>query len=188
MRFLDLKVINAPGKLPVTVDEFIDHARLNGLTVDRQPELIARELAAATQRAEKYTRRSLITQTLLAVYAPSEGVQAALMVLPRGEVQSVTAVNAGGGAVDPANYRLTWNVITLLQSVAGAATVEWISGYGDDAEDVPDLIREGILQYATVLYEDRSGSREAKYQASADRTIPSGVVDAWRPFQIEVSG
>lgn len=188
MRFLDLKLIAAPAALPVTVDEFIDHARLNGLTVDRQPELIERELTAATQRAEQYMRRSLITQTLAALYAPENGARAPFIILPRGEVQSVNSIESGGSEVDAATYSIEWNIITLTQSIAGAATVEWISGYGDDAEDVPAAIREGIYQYATTLYEDRTGSREAKYQASADRTLPAGIVDLWRPFQIEVSG
>jgi uncharacterized phiE125 gp8 family phage protein len=188
MKFLDLKVIAAPALLPVTVDEFVNHARLNGLTVDRQPELIDRELSAATLRAEQYLRRSLITQTLAGLYTPEDSAAALLIVLPRGDVQEVLAVESAGVAVDPASYSLDWNTITLTQSIAGRATVEWISGYGDDPDDVPALIREGILQYATVLYEDRSGAREAKYQASADRTLPAGVVDTWRPFQIEVGG
>jgi len=175
-----------PAELPVTAEEFINHARLNGITVAGQPELIARELTAATQRAEAFLRRSLITQTLSALYAPEDSASALTIVLPRGKVQSVTSVLSGGAPV--AGYAAGWNVITLAEPLTVSAIVNWVSGYGDTADDVPDQIREGILQYATVLYEDRAGAREAKYQASAGRTLPAGVVDLWRPFQVEISG
>jgi uncharacterized phiE125 gp8 family phage protein len=190
MRLLNVETLKGPAVVPVSPQEFVDHARLNGLTVDRQPDLIERELNAATQRAESYLRRSLITQTLTGVYAPEAcgSATAYLMLLPRGKVQSVESITMGGETIDEALYRLEWNTVLLDQQLMGLATVEWMSGYGDEADDVPDAIREGILQYATLLYEGRTGDREAKYQASAGRTLPAGVIDLWRPFQIELSG
>jgi hypothetical protein len=111
------------------------------------------------------------------------------MRLPRGNVQSVTSITDTNGVVsDAGSYRLEWNTVVLTAPLYAAATVEYVSGYGDDAESVPDQIREGILEYAAMLYEDRLGAREAKYQAAAGRTLPAGIVDLWRPFQIEVSG
>jgi uncharacterized phiE125 gp8 family phage protein len=186
MKFVDLSVVTAPAGLPVTAQEFTDHARLNGITVANQPELLERELTAATQRAEQYLRRSLITQTLSALYAPEDSAAALMIALPRGKVQSVSSVTSAGAPV--AGYTYEWNLITLAEPLTAPAVVEWISGFGDTGDDVPDQIREGILQYATVLYEGRTGDREAKYQASAGRTLPAGVVDLWRPFQVEISG
>lgn len=191
MTFLDWQVVTPAAGDVVTVEEFIDHARLNGLTVDRQPELIGRELAAATARAERYCRRSLLTQTLKALYAP-DGKDCRctlLLALPRGNVQSVSAINSGGAVVDPAGYHLSgWNTIVLESPLGQAAEVLYVSGYGDNATDVPAPIREGILEYAATLYDDRMGGRESKYVATAGQTIPSGVIDLWRPYQIEVSG
>ena len=184
MKLLDVRVVTPAAVEVVTVQEFIDHARINGITVDRQPELIARELAAATRRCELFLRRSLLEQTLAALFAPD---CTGLLVLPRGPVKSVTSVTSDGQAV--AGYSLQWNVMILGTPLANAAEVVYVSaGYGAAAQDVPADIREGILEYATVLYEERSGGREAKYQASAGRTIPAGVVDLWRPEQIEVGG
>ena len=163
--------------------------------MDRQPDLIARQLAAATRRAEEYCRRSLITQVLQAAFANSTDCycqpSALLMRLPRGKVQSVNSIvdTYGGAVVDPATYRLEWSTVVLSAPIpSGGGVVEYVSGYGDDVESVPDQIREGILEYAAMLYEDRLGAREAKYQAGASRTLPAGIVDLWRPFQIELSG
>jgi uncharacterized phiE125 gp8 family phage protein len=191
MRFLDLEIVAPPTELPVTVQEFVDHGRLNGLTVDRQPDLIERELRTATTRGEQYTRRSFLTQTIRALYLPESSCNcgcALLMPLPRGKVQSVISVMSGGEVVPAGNYRLDWNTLVLTQPLTAAASVEYLSGFGDDPLDVPDGIKEGILQYATVLYGNRQGERDNRYQSSADKTIPVGIVDLWRPFQVELGG
>src|SRR4029079_6611383 len=190
MRFLQIDTVTAPAKIPVTPEEFIDHARLNGLTVDRQPELIDRELRSATMRAEQFTRRSLITQTLEALYVP-DGLTCActlVLVLPRGKVQAVNRISSGGALVDPASYTLVFNSIKLQSALPASAVVEFVSGYGDEPTDVPDGIKEGILEYATVLYESRSGGRDQKYASMAQQGVPDGVRDLWRPFQIEIGG
>ena len=190
MRFLQIETITSPAILPVTVQEFIDHARLNGLTVDNQPDLIDRELKAATARAEQFTRRSLITQTLQALFVPDNLSCACglLLALPRGKVQGVEKITAAGALVDPATYSLVWNTVKLTAPVSGAAIVDFISGYGDTADDVPAGIKDGILEYATILYENRSGGREQKYAAMGGQGIPDGIRDLWRPFQIEIGG
>lgn len=194
MKFLDIQVVVPATGEVVTVQEFIDHGRLNGLTVDRQPDLIARELRAATARAENFLRRSLLTQTLKALYVPEIPCGCSClcacghtMMLPRGPVTSVESILSHGNAVE--DFHLEWNTVVLGQPLSGAAEVTYVSaGFGADAAAVPDPVREGILEYATVLYEDRVGARESKYVASAGRTLPAGVVDLWRPYQIEVGG
>jgi uncharacterized phiE125 gp8 family phage protein len=191
MRFYNFRVVTPPAELPVTVQEYIDHARLNGLTVDRQPDLIDRKLRAATSRAEQYLRCSLLTQTLEALYL-TDGLDcrcALLMVLPRGRVQTVLSIVSDGQTLDPATYRLTaWNVLELTTPLSQPATVQFESGYGADPQTIPEPIREGILDYATVLYETRTGDRDEKYQGNLSRTLPAGIIDLWRPFQIELSG
>ena len=193
MRFIALEVVVPPAGLPVTIDEFVDHARLNGITVDRQPDLIQRELTAATQRAEKFLRRSVLTQTLKGLFWSGDCPACAasrVMMLPRGRVQSVVSVTTGGAAPpDELEYSLRWNVITLSAPLYYPdATVEWVSGYGDTGADVPDSVKEGILEYATVLYCDRNGERPAKYAADAGGGVPRGIRDLWRSEQIELSG
>lgn len=190
MRFIALDVVVPPAGTPVTVDEFIDHARLNGLTVERQPDLIDRELQAATARGEQYCRRSFLTQTLSGLYVPDgrDCACALALILPRGKVQAVTSITSNGAAIDPASYTLEWNTIKLTSPLPGSATVLFDSGYGADPADVPAGIKDGILEYATVLYENRMGGREQKYAAAGGQGVPDGVRDLWRPYQIEIGG
>lgn len=190
MRFLEIEVVTEPAEIPVTVQEFIDHARLNGLTVDRQPELIERELRSATHRGEQFCRRSFLTRTLRALFVPDNLTCACtlLLLLPRGKVQALASIESAGAVVDPATYTLEWNAVKLTSPLPAAATVIYDSGYGDTADDVPHGIKEGILEYAMVLYENRTGGREQKYASMAAQGIPDGVRDLWRPFQIEISG
>jgi uncharacterized phiE125 gp8 family phage protein len=189
MRLLAIERITGPTDLPVTVDEFIDHGRLNGLTVDRQPDLIHRELAAATMRAERYLRRSIMTQTLKGYWDLDHRGCDTAIVLPRGRVQSVTTVSGASGApvLDPAAYQVIGPVITLQSAAYMRMAVVWVSGYGDEPADVPDSVREGILEYATVLYCDRLGGRESRY-ANAAAKLPRGIEDLWRGEQIEIGG
>ena len=188
MKLLDVQVVTPSAVAVVTVAEYVDHARLNGLTVDNQPDLIARQIAAATSRAEQYLRRSLLEQTLKALFTPvANDPLPLLLALPRGPVKSVTSVTSGGSPV--AGYAVVWNFVGLAAPLDQAAEVLYVSaGFGVDATNVPQPVREGILEYATTLYEDRTGAREAKHEANAGRVIPAGVQDLWRPFQIELSG
>ena len=188
MKLLDVEVVTPSAVEVVTAAEYVNHARLNGLTVDNQPELIARQIAAATSRAEQYLRRSLLEQTLKALFTPVASDPLPLvLVLPRGQVKSVTSVTSGGQPV--AGFQVAWNFVTLAAPLNQAAEVVYVSaGFGAAATDVPQPVREGILEYATTLYEDRTGAREQKHQASAGRVIPAGVQDLWRPYQIELGG
>lgn len=190
MRILAVECTVPPAALPVTVQEFIDHGRLNGLTVDRQPDLINRQINAATMRAQRYLRRSIMTQTLKGYWGLDHADCDQLLLLPRGNVQSVTTVSGASGepVYDPATYVITRNLITLSYPAYTATSVVWVSGYGDLPADVPDSVREGILEYATVLYCDRMGAREPKYAAGGATRIPRGIEDLWRSEQIEVSG
>lgn len=190
MRFLALECTVPPTALPVTEQEFIDHARLNGLTVDRQPDLINREIAAATLRAQRYLRRSIMTQTLRGYWGLDHADCDTMMILPRGNVQSVMTVSgvSGSPVIDGSGYVLTRNLITLSYPAYVPMMVTWVSGYGDNPADVPDSVREGILEYATILYCDRMGAREPKFAAGGDTKLPRGIQDLWRGEQIEVSG
>ena len=109
--------------------------------------------------------------------------------LPRGHVRQVYNVSNVNGPLDPTTYMVhtDWWGVVLGFAPYQPLTVEWESGF-QDATTVPASIKEGILQYATTLYEDRPGARSARYAAEAGRGLPIGVRDLWRPWQIELSG
>jgi uncharacterized phiE125 gp8 family phage protein len=185
LRLADLIVVTPAAAPVVTVEEFTDHARLNGITVGAEPDLVSREIDAATSRAEQYLRRSLIEQTLKALFVPESNGDPAC-ALPRGPVASVTEILSNGAAIT--GFTLAWNIVTLNAAAPGPVEIEYVSaGFGAAGADVPEPVREGILEYATALYEDRMGARPAKY-AGAVAKLPPGIADLWRPFQIELGG
>ena len=185
MKLVSVKVETPATALPVSVDDFINHARINGITVDRQTDLLTRELIAATQRAERFLRRSIMTQTLKGLYYPG-GPNPAVLTLPRGPVASVTSVQDQAGA----DIAYVWdggNLLVLETASSSPVSAVWVSGYGD-ADDVPDSVKEGILEYATQLYGDREGARVSKFLQTSGKGVPVGVRDLWRSEQIEISG
>jgi uncharacterized phiE125 gp8 family phage protein len=185
MKVAAIRVVTAPANLPVTPAEFIEHARINGITVQVQPALLNRELAAATRRAERYLRRSILTQTVKVLFMPDGKTCECSQVLklPRGNVQSVSSVTTSDGTT--LDYTLEFDSILLASPAYGSVTVIYVSGYGDDAATVPASVIEGILEYAMTLYEDRPGARESKYASGGD-ALPKGVRDLWRTEQMEV--
>jgi uncharacterized phiE125 gp8 family phage protein len=187
MRVMAIEISVPPAVDLVTAQEFVDHARLNGITVGAQPDLIDREVKAAIERAQHYCRRSFITQELRAFFV-QDGACPNVLILPRPPIQSVTRITTDGADLDPADYTLEWGVVTCASPLGDTATVEYKAGYGDNPTDTPLMIREGVLEYATVLYEARRGERDEKYVVSAGRTLPAGVSDLWRPYQVELSG
>lgn len=185
MKLVSIKVEVPAAELPVSVDDFINHARINGITVDRQTDLLTRELIAATQRAERFLRRSIMTQTLKGLYYPG-GPSNAVLAMPRGPVQSVVSVQDQSGA----DLAYVWDggsFIVLETVPSSPVTAIWVSGYGD-ADDVPESVKEGILEYATQLYGDREGARVSKFLQTSGKGVPVGVRDLWRSEQIEISG
>lgn len=116
-------------------------------------------LTAAREAAEAVLGRSLITQSQR-FYAPACST---LIALPRGPVQTIQTVaieDADGGVetLDADTYRLhAGRGILQLDAVPSGQTliITYVTGYGDEAEDVPSLIRQGILQHVAALYEAR---------------------------------
>jgi uncharacterized phiE125 gp8 family phage protein len=68
--------------------------------------------------------------------------------------------------------------------------IEYTAGYGPAASDVPQDIKDGILEYAAFMYENREGQRSQNeggaIASNADKEfIPSGVRTKWRDYRIE---
>jgi uncharacterized phiE125 gp8 family phage protein len=191
----DIEVVTPPDVEPVELTEGIQQAR--GI-VAGQEDLFTRKLIAAREMGEKYTRRSFISQTLAVWLDRWDGV--GVIELPRGNVQEVVSVTTYDDYNQPTvadsdiYYLLSGNTLLFnswLPYYRPSRGIKVLikSGYGDDPEDVPALIREGILEYAVFLYENRLGEApEAKYAAMAQKNgIPSGVADKWDQFKIRMT-
>lgn len=190
MNLSGIGVTVQPLGLPVTSEQFIQHARVNGITVQVQPTLLDGKLRAAVKRGERYMRRAVLTQTITAIYTASDLVTrySDQIWLPRGVIQSVEAVedvsDGAAVAIAASNYVVDLDeAVITLGALYGRVRVRYVAGW--EMADVPGDINDGILEYATVLYEDRTGKRETKYAAGDRKRLPPGVEDLWIGWRVE---
>ncbi len=157
-----------PATDPVTLAETKLYLRVDGVTEDSSINSL---ISAARHAAEKYMRRSLVTQSWKLSYddySPSK------VFLLRGPVQSVTSVriietDGSEIVVDSGKYRLNAGKEILLIDAAlmgNIVEIVYVAGFGD-APDVPEDIRQGILLHIARMFENRSD--EAEIPASARR-------------------
>lgn len=146
----------APVSEPLILAEAKLYLRVDGVEEDT---VITRMIAAARKAAEKYMRRSLITQSWKLSYdnyAPSE------IFLPRGPIQSVSSVkiiarDSTETAIAASKYFLSSGKEKLVLDFAPlghAVEIVYVAGFGDST-DVPDDIRQGMLAHVAGLYDNR---------------------------------
>lgn len=193
---------SAPGAEPVERDEAKDQLRVEHTDDDT---LIDRLIAAARQRCEAVTGRSLITQTWQLkldrwpyrtnVFSTEDRYA---VVLPKPPVQSVTSVaylDINGDSqtltvdddyrvlvqdpftrITPA-YNTTWPAI---RPVSGAITITYVAGYGDASTDVPQDLRHGMLMLIDHMYRNRSdevtNASVSKFSTASDAIFRSHAV------------
>lgn len=175
-------VITPPDDEPVSLAEI--KAQL-GVTTDSDDAMIERKIKAARQYIERFTGQILISTTLELVCDkfPSGPLQ-----IPRGPLQSITSVNyidrdTGLEAILPSDR---YEVDTasdpgwIAPAVSGwpatmatinAARIRFVAGYGKDADDVPEPLREAAMQLAAHWYENR----EASLVGVSAQALPYGV-------------
>jgi uncharacterized phiE125 gp8 family phage protein len=64
--------------------------------------------------------------------------------------------------------------------VAGAVTVRFTAGYGDNASDVPASIRQALLVKIGQDYE----ARQDVVMGVTANTLPGGVLDRLAPYRV----
>lgn len=163
---MGLRVANPPAVRPLEASDVARHLA----TLPEQDSHIDGLIAAATERAESYLGRALITQTLVLTLdafpcrielprPPLAEVTAIRYVDAAGDQQTLDAelyrVTAGRepASIEPA-YGESWP--TPL-AVSEAVEVEYTAGYGDAASDVPASIRHAIAMIVGEWLEFREG-------------------------------
>jgi uncharacterized phiE125 gp8 family phage protein len=164
---MGLKVVAPPEVEPVTLAEAKVHLRLDTNTDDAYVSAL---IAAARERAELFLRRALITQTFEYTIdgfpvgeidvprPPLQSIEWIKYVDTAGTLQTVPAANyvADLSSNEIARIALAWNSFwPLTRSSINSVVIRLVAGYGDDAEDVPQAIRHGILIEIANLYENR---------------------------------
>jgi uncharacterized phiE125 gp8 family phage protein len=180
---LRLKLKTAPTVEPISLDEAKLHLKVDGADDNA---LITALITTARQLAERETGRAFITQTwqMYLDAAPAE------IEIPKPPLQSVTAITViddeGAETVvsdtlydvdasqnSPGRVKLkSWCSWPTHREFA-SFIIEFKAGYGDAATDVPETLKQGILQLVAHLYENR-GAEE----------IPKGIKAIFWPFMI----
>lgn len=190
-----LKLITPPDVEPVSLEEAKNHCRIDGNDED---VLITSLIVAAREYCESFQNRAYITQTwqLWLDSWPAGSV----IPIPRPPLQSVTGVKyydtndtehtlaATDYFVDDKSepgrlalsYSKAWPAGVLRPT--NGVCVEFTAGYGDDAEAVPQKVKQAMLLLIGHWYENREAiitgiiSREIEFAVRSllwlDRVVP----------------
>lgn len=161
-------LVTAPSSLPVTVQEAKDHLRV---FFDDDDILIERLIKVATAKVEQDLQRKLITQTWKMFFDKFPVVRKIDVLF--GDLQSVTHIkytDSDGTQATFASddydvdtysvpgmirlgYQKNWPTDTLYPT--NPIEIQFVTGYGDTATDVPQDIRAAILLMISHYYENR---------------------------------
>ncbi len=172
---MGLKLVTPPAVEPVTLDEVKAHLRLDSDTDDAYVSAL---ITAARQRVELYLRRALITQTFEFTLdgfpaSPSLVFEATVIDLPRPPLQAIESIKyldtAGSEQTLPhetyvidassdeiGRIALAWTQYwPITRCSINSVVIRFVAGFGDAPDDVPQVIRQGILIEVSNLYENR---------------------------------
>ena len=193
---MGIQVTTEPTVEPVSVSEAKDHLRVTSSDDDTY---IGTLIKAARQRAEGYTRRALVTQTIQYTMEafPTE------MMLPRPPVASITSINYvdsdgisqsftdfQSDLADQANPKVKpsyGNSWPTARDQYGAVTVTYVAGYGggdspDTITNIPQDIRHAILLMVGTWYENR----EDAIVGTSTMAMPEVAKNLLHPYRVKI--
>lgn len=164
-------VTTPPATEPLTLQEAKDYLRV---TSNDDDNFITALIVSARQMAEKYCNTAFITQTITEYYngfPPS--INQAYLLLTVGNVQSVTFVKYKDGNGDtqtlstslyvsdiynyPARIGLSdGSTYPTTRNELNVVWIEYTAGFGSNASDVPDLIKQAMYLIIGDMYENRA--------------------------------
>lgn len=178
-----LKLKTAPAVEPITLNEAKNHLRVDTANDDT---LITALITTARQLAERETKRAFITQTW-EMYLDSATAE---IEIPKSPLQSITSIKVISEAGVSSEVSNTWYVVDVSENLPGRVKlksgytwpshrnfasfiIEFKAGYGDAATNIPEPLRQAILQLIGFLYDNR-GAEE----------IPKGIKQLLWPYKI----
>lgn len=165
-------VTTAPVIEPIDADDVKDWGKIE---TDAEDTLIESLITAVRQVAEPWLGRSLIEQTIMSTlnFWPDNPVR-----LPRPPLISVSSISTIDEEGNSTTYS-TDNYFVRTDIVPGEVVVKngsappintdryyggfqvvHVSGYGDEASDVPMSIRHGLIEWVLHALENRQVDRE----------------------------
>ena len=148
--------VTAPSSEPVTLTEAKLYLRVDNTTEDA---LISDLIVAARMDAEKYLKRSLISQTWQLSYNEYVERAVSLPMPPIANIVSVvvTARDGTTQTIDPNTYYLNaaGNKLIFDNYITGfLIQITYNTGYGA-ATAIPQPIKYGIMSHIAALYDER---------------------------------
>lgn len=187
-RFSSMTLVTAPAIEPLTLAEVRDHCRIDN---DDSDAILRNLIRASRAYSETYLHRALIQQTWDITF-PAFGD----MEIPKAPLSSVTSVkyydeDAVQQTLASSVYKVASadpSYITLdedqewptVQPIIEPITVRIVAGYGDEAEDVPQMTRQAMLILISHWYENR----EASIVGVSSQTAPLGVQSLLSPDRL----
>ena len=185
-----LKLTTAPAIEPVTLDEARNHLKIDS---SEDNSLISALITTARQLAEKETKRAFITQTW-EMYLDEVGNEIEIPKPPLQDVTSIKAIAADGTetVVDvttyyvdkaensPGRVKLKSGYSWPTHRGFASFIIRLVCGYGDTATDVPEPLRQGILQLIAYLYENRGAEKVTTLYPP----IPESIKAMFWPYKI----
>ena len=204
-----LKIKIPPSLEPVNLTEAKDLLRIDDNNDDN---LISSIITAIRQRAEEWTGRSFLTQTWtlwldeFPFRSGKNNLNGRIIVIPRPPLQTVSFIKTYDtnnnvttfdeteyfvdSAPSPGRIALNENSSwpTALRKIS-AVEVEFTAGYGPMASDVPEGIKQGMLQWIKLLFSNKSKLYESDESTPGllemNRIpIPPLVMMLWAPYRL----
>lgn len=169
-------LVSSPAAEPVSLSDAKAFLRVDGSDEDG---IIGNLITATRVQAENYLRRRLMTQSWKISF---DGIAPAAVHLPYLPAQSVTSVtqydrSENATVMDSSRYYLTaGNEVLMFDAYLCSHRIEmvYVAGYGDAGADVPEPIRQGMLQQIGYFYEGRGNNGN----------MPIPVKSLWEPYRV----
>jgi uncharacterized phiE125 gp8 family phage protein len=182
---MTLQLVTGPSIEPLEYEEVLDHLRIADVDEESDESSVAyieRLIKAVRLHLERVVlNRSLITQTWK-LYL-NEFPYGNYIEIPYPKLQSISSLKytdstgvqttwaASNYIVDSVStpgrlvltYLNTWPVLSLYPS--NPIEVQFVSGYGSLAEDVPEPIKQAMLMMISDLYENREEFSQANLKS-----------------------
>lgn len=166
-----------PGEAPVNLNEARAWLRMGATTDDA---VVAQLVRAATNICEAFIGQWLIRRAGEESVPLSDGA-ARLSARPVVAVDGVTLLSPGGEEILPGErYRLTIardgtaRIAIVDPGAARRARIAYRAGIADDANGVPEAIRQGIVRMIQHLHDARDESGAAP---------PAAIAALWQPWR-----
>ena len=193
MQQYGLTVTDGPDTEPVTLAEAIEFLREDEDLA--QSDLIEGLIAAARQWSEEFLGRALVNTGYTMTLDRFHDV----IYLPRSKVQSVSAIryideNGDQQTLATSKYRVDSKSLVgritpaysecwpTIRPVINAVEIDFVAGYGEDADAVPAAIKQAIKYMVTHWYE----IRETVVVGSIATKVPLTARSLLAPYRVEI--